>query len=131
MRRQKFHKGRWAVQKERLGHSDWTPPPDVPERECLSDFLPDVLKKAGLKDQGWQQDIAAHWEEIVGEMIAENCRPGAYHNGQLTIYVNHPIWLTEIRTQSQSSILQGLQNMFGKRRIRQLRIELDPDGETG
>ena len=126
MRKTKFHKGRWAVERERNHLANAEPPKPHPGHEALKDFIPGALKKMGLKDQGWLQEIAANWNAIAGDQISINSRPGRYDSGVLTVYVSHPMWITELKGGGENLILGRLQEQFGKRKIRSLRLQIDP-----
>lgn len=118
------------MEKERLGIANNTPPPALPQREALGDFLPNVLKKMGMKDQGWLADITAQWQEIAGTEIAGNCRPGKYDHGTLTVYVTHPGWIQELKQRGEHLILDRLRERFGPRRIKGIRFTIDPGDDA-
>ena len=130
MRKNSYHAGRWTVERERMGDANRVPPPARPEQEALGDFLPKVLRKMGLKDQGWLAEIASNWAEIAGEEIAANCRPGRYDGGVLSIYVSHPGWIQELKQRGERLILGRLQERFGPKRIRSLRFQIDPGDDA-
>lgn len=118
------------MEKERRGIADSTPPRPTPQNESLGDFLPGVLKKMGMKEQGWLADISAKWEEIAGAEIAENCRPGKYDNGILTVYVSHPGWIQELKQRGEHLILDRLKDRFGPRRMKGIRFAIDPGDDA-
>jgi len=41
--------------------------------------------------------------------------------------VRHPGWLSELSRYSQKQILENMQKRFGRDKIRNVRIQLDPD----
>lgn len=129
MRKQSYNRGQWQVQRERLGLGFQAPPPELPVREKLAEFIPDALRKMGMREQAWQQEIEARWPELAGAQIAENCRPGGYQQGCLTLYVTHPMWIAELKGNAERQLLERLQTEFGPRRIRSLRFELDPEDD--
>lgn len=130
MRKVKFNAGKWAVEKERQGLTGSTPPPPLPPQECLSDFIPGVLKRMGMKDQGWLADITAQWKDIAGPEIAANCRPGKYDRGMLTVYVTHPGWIQELKQRGEHLILERLKERFGSKRIKTIRFTIDPGDDA-
>lgn len=130
MRRVTYNAGKWAVEKERQGIADPAPPLPTPCQESLGAFLPDVLKKMGMKDQGWLTEITGQWIDIAGPEIAQNCRPGKYDRGILTVYVTHPGWIQELKQRGEHLILDRLKDRFGRRRIKEIRFAIDPGDDA-
>lgn len=51
----------------------------------------------GLGARSVMLDLHGQWAEVVGEAIAEHCRPRRLEGTHLSIEVDHPGWATEIR----------------------------------
>ena len=107
------------------------PPPKVPPDRTRSteDVMPGIIKKLGLVKEKWRSDLTGAWEEVVGKHLAQHTRPGDVHGKTLIVYVTHSTWLAELSRFGKQEILSKLQNRFGKDKIRQLRLQLDPGSE--
>ncbi len=124
-RRQKYNRGRWEVLRERGQVPDRRPPADY-NGDPIKDIMPGVLKGMGLADRMWERDLIEHWNEMVGDTVARNARPGRVDRRVLYVYVSNSVWLNELRRYSEKQILKNIQARFGNR-IQALRIQLDPD----
>ena len=124
-RRRKFDRGRWAVERERSRIVDSRPPADD-QLSSISETIPDVLKKLGLGDRLWEQNLLRDWKDLVGETVACHARPGRVDRGVLYVYVANSAWLHELRRYSEKQMLENIRARYG-RRITSLRIQLDPD----
>jgi len=118
-------RGRWAVERERGQIPDWRPPASG-ETASIDKVLPGVLKKMGLSDRVWEQDLLRDWPGIVGEAVARHARPGRVQGRVLCVYVSNSAWLNELRRYSEKRILENIRARYGNR-IHSLRIQLDPD----
>lgn len=126
-RKQKFHGGRWAVQKERLHIEDDTPPSAVRATPSIKEIIPGCIEKWGMQDQLYMREISDAWKSIVGPQVATHTRPGRIHNNVLVIYVRHSIWLSELQRYGQKTILEKLKKRPGANKIKSIRLQLDPD----
>lgn len=126
MRRQRYNQAHWTLQRERLQLPDWTPPNPEPEKSALKEFIPDALRSLGLKDPGMLHAIEQCWAEVAGENIAQNCHPVRFDQGVLLLFASHPIWISEFQEQFKGEILARLRARLGLRKIRDIRIQLDP-----
>lgn len=122
-----YDHGHWALQRERFQiDSDETP--RAPSRmESSADIVMRVMQQFGLESRTWEERLVNEWVDIVGAQIARHARPGRMSNATLYIYVTHSIWLDEITRYSKDDILQRLQERFGKKAIREIKVALDPD----
>lgn len=129
MRKQKYDKGRWQLERERHHIArDTPPPPDL--SASIADIVPNVMKKWGLENRLWEQELADQWESIAGKQVAAHARPGALNRGTLVVFVSHSTWLSELKRYGQKQLLANLQERFGAK-IRALRLQLDPDAGHG
>jgi predicted nucleic acid-binding Zn ribbon protein len=118
--------GRWAIQRERFQIEDRAPPLAFEDATPLGDVLSRVMKKAGLSEQHWAALLEDTWDEIAGAEVARHTRPGPLHEKTLSIYVDSPVWLNELRRMGQRHLLNNLQKQFGPSKITAVRLELDP-----
>lgn len=112
--------------RERFGVADAVPPPEFHDAMPLGDILPRVMKQAGLSRQHWAAVLEEQWEEIVGDSVARHTRPGALQDKTLSVYVDSPVWLNELRRMGQRHLLNNLQKQFGPSRITDVQLALDP-----
>ena len=80
-----------------------------------------------LLDRGWNVDVAVgavmgRWPEIVGENVAEHCKPVTFSDGVLTVRADSTAWTTQMRLMS-SSILGRLEVEVGKDAVTELRVQ--------
>lgn len=55
-----------------------------------------------VAEHGWTSDVAVHalfarWDSIVGNEVAQHCRPESYTDGQLVVRADSTAWATEVR----------------------------------
>jgi hypothetical protein len=126
-RTEPFNRGRWEVERERFQISERRPQP--PERQKdISDVIPNVMKSLHLEDHMWTQRMNNDWEQIVGEQLAKNTRPGRMRKNTLVVFVSNSAWLAELNRFGKTEMLDKLQERYGKNRIARLQLQLDPDG---
>lgn len=124
-RRPSFNRGRWAVERERHGLAQDTPPPGF-NAQSIGDVIPDVVRQLGVADAYWAQSLQKDWPELVGPDVAVHARPGRLEKQTLYIYVQHPAWLMELR-HLEKHVLQRLQARYNADRIRRVKWALDPE----
>ncbi len=124
----RFNRGAWEVQRERCRiESERPPPPNYGRDLTAAALVPGILKKMGLAERLWEEQLRNEWEQLVGPQVARQARPGRIDRLTLYIYVRHPGWLSELSRYSQKQILENMQKRFGRDKIRNVRIQLDPD----
>jgi len=127
-RKRKFDYGRWQTQRQRFGNLPGEPPAAF-IAQPISNVLSNIL--SGIKPQDedtWQYEIAQEWQELAGSKYAPHTRPGKMIDATLYIYVKHSIWLAELSGSEKKDVLYRLQKRFGSKRIRAIKVQLDPDG---
>ncbi|MBL7076126.1 MAG: DUF721 domain-containing protein [Kiritimatiellae bacterium] len=112
--------------RERFRIADHVPPAGVEDATPLGDILTRVMKKAGLAEQHWAAVLEESWADIAGENVARHTRPGPLRDKALSVYVDSPVWLNELRRMGQRHLLNNLQKQFGRSRITAVKLELDP-----
>ncbi len=126
-KRPAFSRGRWAIERERCRIEDPLPPRAPTEEHAVGAILPGVLAELGLADDHWREQLAAEWASTVGPAIGAHTRPGRYRDGFLTVFVDSSVWLNELLRFGQAPLLAKLQARYGTARIKDLRLQLDPD----
>ncbi|MGA0334107.1 MAG: DUF721 domain-containing protein [Kiritimatiellia bacterium] len=113
-----------ALQRERFGPEYRYIPPD---RICTAgDLIPGIMKSMGLEAENRLAEISKAWESLAGKSNAEHSRPGRWEKGLLVVYVDHHVWLNELKRYATAPLLQKLQTKFGKSAVKQIRFEMDP-----
>lgn len=124
-RRNAYNAGAWAVERERFQITDEAPP--SPDRSTTIDRVLDaMIGNMGLRHPGAHQNIAEHWEHIAGPQVAQHSRPVGIHQGCLILYVDHSIWLQELKRRFEATLLKRIQADYPQAGITRLRIQLDP-----
>ncbi len=98
------------------------PRPDRAAR--LSDLLPKVMQKLGLKERLQEHDVLAAWKNVAGEFIATHSQPISLRDGILYVHVLQPALHYELERVNKPQILRKLKQRFGARVIRDLRFRL-------
>ena len=130
VRRRRYHRGRWELDRERhrlpLGA-----PPAGGQEVLVGRLLPDLLRRYRVGADVWLRQLTAVWSEIVGAGIAAHSRPGRYTNGWLTVFVDSSTWLSELSRFHGKVMLARVRERFPKETVKSLRLELDPGPSGG
>ncbi|WFB37289.1 DUF721 domain-containing protein [Kiritimatiellota bacterium B12222] len=121
----KIDPGWLQLQRERYGpHYRYVPPNNT----CTAgDLVAGIMKKMGLESESRLAEITKEWENLAGKANATHARPGRWDKGILVVYVDHHLWLNELKRYASAPLLKKLQERFGKTVVRQLRFEMDPE----
>jgi hypothetical protein len=88
-----------------------------------------VLKRLNLPAQElWRDDLAEVWPKVVPPELARVIRPGKWENGVLYLHVPNSMKLFEIQRQHLRGIEKALRQHFGAKRLKQVRLMIEPDG---
>ncbi len=63
------------------------------------------------------------WDRVVGEVIAENAKPGAFRDGVLIINVSSSVWLQQLGF-LKHDMQKNLNRAIGKNIIKQIRFKI-------
>ena len=126
-----WKKGPWRVNRERCRLGDMHPPREGRGPSPISDVIPDVMRKFGLGERHWLNVLDEEWAGLVGEAVAKHTRPGRLVGRGLIVFVDNSVWLGELARYGKEQILVKLQQRFGRNKIREVRLQLDPDGAGG
>jgi predicted nucleic acid-binding Zn ribbon protein len=126
--RKKPDPGWLRLQRERYG-PEYRIPPEK-NIQVAGDLVNGVMKKFGLETASHLADIQSAWPEIAGKDIAANSNPGTLERGTLTIYVDHHVWLNELKQMAAPMLKKKLQARFGAKKIKGLRFVITPEEET-
>ncbi len=124
MRRRRYNRGRWAVERERH-HLEAGVPPAAEDAPAMAEMVPALLRRLRLDENAWVNDVQVAWPQMAGPGACSHSRVGRYQQGTLTVFVDSSVWMSEIQRQ-RPRILAALQQRFSPSRIRAVRYELDP-----
>lgn len=129
--KRRFDRGRWQTHRERLHIEDPVPRAGVADAHAVSDVIGGVLKGLGLNAQQWLMVLGDEWTALVGAQVAKHSRPGGFHAGTLTVFVDSAPWMDQLNRVAKPQMLAKLQERFGPNRIKAVRFTADPEGPGG
>lgn len=79
-----------------------------------------------LAQRGWNQRVTiaslfARWPELVGNQLAEHCRPRSYDEGRLHVTADSTVWATHLRALAPD-LLRRLADELGPNVVQDVRI---------
>jgi len=78
-----------------LGDGDRLRPAPAPDE--LSGVLARIVQERGWGERLRGASLHGIWPQIVGEDLAQRCRPGRLAGGTLVVVVESPRWATQLR----------------------------------
>ncbi len=126
-----YNRGQWNVQRERAQIGPGPPPKPFEEPTPVGPTIEGLIKKLGIAPETWLNELASSWDSLVGKDVAAHTRPGLIQNGCLVVYVDSSAWLMELTRIAKRSMLKTLQERYTPSRIRDVRLQLDPDQTRG
>jgi len=126
MRRQRYHSGRWAVERERFQIAAREPPSPMQEPRSIAQVLSGLLQRMGVERDDRLSTIEQEWAALVGTGIAAHTRPGRLSQGCLTVYVDSPVWMQELSGPPSTLMREKVQERYGSDAVRELRLQIDP-----
>jgi predicted nucleic acid-binding Zn ribbon protein len=91
--------------------------------EHIGSILTDVLKTYRKDADGELVQIWQVWDEIVGEVIAQNAKPAAFKGKILIVHVSSSTWVHQLQFLKKEMIAK-LNNAFGKALIDDLKFKI-------
>lgn len=98
--------------------------PDDEPRPVM-EGLTAVSRELGLSDPQVLATVVGDWPRIVGEHIAAHARPLGLRDGRLTVGVDQPGWVTELRYR-HDDLLAAVRTATGSDAVESLRIVVKP-----
>ena len=116
-------RGQWQVHCERygLGPNAIPPYPSSPV-QSLSDLIPAALKTMHLDEAADLRAVQTAWPDIAGAPLCRLTEPIKLEKGVLTLRLDHPMLLMELRGPLQTELLHRLQSRFGPKAITSLHL---------
>lgn len=127
--RRALSRGQWEVQRERFQIDASAQPATFADAEPIGGALRRILAGLGAPDALSTCQIHAEWPRVVGDAVARHTRPGGLQHGTLTIYVDTPVWLSELSRTHRGAILAGLARLSVP--VRALAFRIDPGTPSG
>lgn len=88
----------------------------------IGDLLTKVVTKLGLHTRIKEEEIAATWNDLVGDFLAAHSQPQQLSHGILSVRVIQPTIRYELDRVWKKELLQKLQARFGAKLIRDVRF---------
>lgn len=86
----------------------------LPSSQPVGDVLARVMKKKLPNGAADFQLVSDRWSEVAGEVAARHTSPLSFSNKTLFIEVEHPAYLTSVRTKAvQAAILARIAELIG------------------
>jgi hypothetical protein len=93
----------------------------------LGDAIQAWIRSLRLEERAELNPLEQEWTSMVGAAFAAHSRPGPLESsGDMTVYVDNSVWLSEMERHARAGLLANLQTRFGKAKIRGVRLRLDP-----
>ena len=89
-----------------------------------------LLSGRGFRYPKNRAKIAKVLESVLGSSLADHCVVGELISGVLTVYVDEPSALHDLRSRSQAALLQGLEDLQGGQKVRGIQFLFFADGEV-
>lgn len=125
MKPKKNKRAEWQLTRERFRIPNHFPPRAIrPERKIgaiLSEIQSQEPESSTLPTL-----LETRWGVIVGEQIAQHTHPAHLNGSRLTVYADHPGWLTEIRRLPTQHLLKKIAAIPNAPEIKEVRFQLDP-----
>lgn len=118
---------KWQIQQERCRLTHPEPPKGVHNPVPLENLVSNLMKKIGMGDLHWLNVLESEWADLVGDAVSKHTRPGIVKGGDLTVFVDSSVWMSELSRHGKGKIMDNLKKRFGKSKIRTIGFRLDPD----
>ncbi|MGB5747815.1 MAG: DUF721 domain-containing protein [Desulfobacterales bacterium] len=93
--------------------------------EHIGSILADVLKTYRRESDAELVQVWRIWDDIVGDVIAQNARPAAFKGKILLVHVSSSTWVHQLQFLKKEMIAK-LNNAFGKALIDDLKFKIGP-----
>jgi len=93
--------------------------------EHIGSIIADVLKTFRRESDGELVQVWQVWDEIVGDVIADNARPAAFKGKILLVHVSSSTWIHQLQFLKKEMIAK-LNHSLGKALIDDLKFKIGP-----
>ena len=82
-----------------------------------------VMKHLDAPERSVVEGVFSRWPELVGQVIADNCRPARINDGVLVIEADAPAWVSELGWMGEE-ILNQIRTKLGTDEITSVSVVL-------
>ena len=93
--------------------------------EHIGSILAEVLKTYRRDSDGELVQVWQVWDDVIGDVIAQNARPAAFKGKILLVHVSSSTWVHQLQFLKKEMIAK-LNNAFGKALIDDLKFKIGP-----
>ncbi|WP_201774634.1 DUF721 domain-containing protein [Kiritimatiella glycovorans] len=130
-RRRSYRPDYWRMQRERLRISAPRPPEPLRHTKRVDEVLAPVLGGMGLEDAFRVSRLHEDWAEIAGRPVADHTRPGRLEGDRLVVYVDHPMWMSELSRFGKGPLLEKVRRYVNDGSVQDLVLKIDPGRRPG
>ena len=130
MRNSNRKSAHWQLMRERFHILNRFPPASRRDERAIGSILSDILG-AEQVDESLPNVVTERWTILAGSQLAKHTKPARLSGGVLTVYADHPGWLTEIRRLPKAHLLKKLSAIPDVPDVSDIRYQLDPELRTG
>lgn len=87
----------------------------------IEEILKTFINNSNFKHQYILLQIQKNWSNILGNSIANNCKPIIYKNDVLTVKVNSSVWRNELKLRLEN-IIELINEYFDKKIVKEIII---------
>ena len=91
--------------------------------EHIGSILTDVLKTYRRESNGELVQVWQVWDDVVGDVIAQNAKPAAFKGKILIVHVSSSTWIHQLQFLKKDMITK-LNEAFGKALIDDLKFKI-------
>jgi predicted nucleic acid-binding Zn ribbon protein len=95
--------------------------------EHIGNILADVLKSYRRESDAELVQVWQVWDQIVGDVIAQNARPAAFKGKILLVHVSSSTWIHQLQF-VKKEMIEKLNEAHGKALIDDLKFKIGPLG---
>lgn len=101
---------------------EWSGPgPDLRDPQPLGVVLGKLIRARGWELPAAQARLFASWSQVVGQEVADHCRPVRLEEGELTVEADSTAWATQLRLLA-GSLLKKIAAEVGHNLVTRMRI---------
>ena len=83
-----------------------------------------IIDELGLSDEHKCAILEDHWEKIFGKLLSKHVKLGPLENDELILYVDHPIYLNELRRFKHSVLIDKINTITHKSMVKNVKLLL-------
>jgi predicted nucleic acid-binding Zn ribbon protein len=91
--------------------------------QALGKVIAEALTHYGLATKARNYEVLTHWDEIVGEQVAQSTHAEKLDRGVLTVKVANSVWRYELTLRSKE-ILKKIASACGDDIVKEIRWKL-------